>query len=75
MRKPRLEELEKLGINTYEAVIIASQHSRGLNAKRLKQLEHLEEDPSIDLDTRKITAVALKDVLDGKVKFTRDDSM
>ena len=30
---------------------------------------------SIDLDPRKITMVALKDVLDAKVKYTRSDSI
>ena len=70
-----VEGLNKLEINHYEAVIVASQHARNLNAKRLAQLERLGEDPSVDLETRKITAVALKDVLDGRVKFGRPDSM
>ncbi len=67
--------LKELELNLYEAVIVASQHARILNAKRLAQLERLGEDPSVDLETRKITAVALKDVLDGRVKFSRPDSM
>ena len=70
-----VEGLPDLGINLYEAVIVASQHARILNANRLAQLERLGEDPSVDLETRKITAVALKDVLDGKVKFKRPDTM
>ncbi|MDH4155682.1 MAG: DNA-directed RNA polymerase subunit omega [candidate division Zixibacteria bacterium] len=75
MGRPQIEELEKLNLNLYEAVIVASQHARRLNARRLQQLEQMEEDPSIDIDSRKITAVALRDVLDGKVKFKRSDSM
>ncbi|HOP07367.1 MAG TPA: hypothetical protein PLF13_08765 [candidate division Zixibacteria bacterium] len=70
-----IEGLDKQGLNNYEAVIIAAQHARYLNTKRLQALERLEEDPSIDIDARKITAVALKDVLSGKVKFSRSDSM
>ncbi|MCK4372092.1 MAG: hypothetical protein KAW61_03050 [candidate division Zixibacteria bacterium] len=62
-------------LNLYEAVIVASQHARILNSKRLAQLERMGEDPSVDLETRKITAVALQDVLDGKVKFKRPDTM
>jgi len=67
--------LDKLNLNPYEAVIIASQHARILNSKRLAQLERMGEDPLVDLETRKITAVALKDVLDGKVKFKRPETM
>lgn len=70
-----IEGLQKQGLNSYEAVIIAAQHARHLNTMRLQALERLEEDPSIDIDARKITAVALKDVLSGKVKFSRSDSM
>lgn len=70
-----VEGLPELGLNLYEAVIVSSQHARILNTKRLAQLERLGEDPSVDLETRKITAVALKDVLDGRVKFKRPDTM
>ncbi len=70
-----VEGLPELELNLYEAVIVASQHARILNTKRLAQLELLGEDPSVDLETRKITAVALKDVLDGRVKFKRPDTM
>ncbi len=75
MNRPSIESLEKLGLNRYEAVIVASQHARFLNTKRLRQLELMEQDPSIDIDSRKITMKALKEVLDGKVKFERSDSM
>lgn len=69
-----IEGLSELGLNPYEAIIVAAQHARGINTKRLKLLEKLEEDPTIPVDPRKITMVALKDVLEGKVKFTRADS-
>jgi DNA-directed RNA polymerase omega subunit len=70
-----IEGLEKLGLNKYEAVIVAAQHARHLNTQRLKALEKLEEDPSVDIEGRKITMLALRDLLDGKVKFDRKDSM
>jgi DNA-directed RNA polymerase subunit K/omega len=70
-----LEELDKLGLNPYEAVIVAAQHARQLNADRLAALEQMEEDPSIEIDARKITMVALKDVLSGRVKFERGGSI
>jgi DNA-directed RNA polymerase subunit K/omega len=69
------EDLNKLGLNRYEAVIIASQHSRRLNSERIQKLERLEEDPMVELEARKISMVALKDLLEGRVKFKRSDSM
>jgi len=69
------EDLRKLGLNRYEAIIVAAQHARHLNTDRLNKLERLEDDPSIDLDPRKITMVALKDVMEARVKYTRGDSM
>ena len=75
MRRVAVEELEKLDLNRYEAVIVASKHARSLNAKRMMQLERMEENPEIDIDSRKITMVALQDLLEGRVKFDRGDSM
>ena len=66
---------EKMGLNTYEAVIIASQHARRLNVKRMAQLELLEEDPTLDIESRKIPHLALRDLLDGKLKYKLSDSM
>ena len=70
-----VDGLKQQNLNAYEAVIVASLHARALNAERLEQIERMGEDPSVDLETRKITAVALKNVLDGKVKFKRPDTM
>ena len=75
MKRLNLEGLEKMNLNRYEAVIVAAQHARHLNAHRLSQLEQMEEDPEISIDSRKIAMIALKDLLEGKVKFTRSDSM
>ena len=75
MSKLPLEELEKLGLNRYEAVIVAARHARHLNTERLRKLEQMEENPEVDIDSRKITMLALKDLLEGKVKFTRSDTM
>jgi DNA-directed RNA polymerase omega subunit len=70
-----VEGIVDLGLNKYQAVIVAAQHARHLNSKRLRQLERMGEDPSIDVEARKITMLALRDVLDGKVKYTSPDSM
>ncbi len=75
MGKVNIEELTKLGLNRYEAVIIASQHSRILNSRRLKLLERMPDDPSIEIDSRKISMKALCELLEGRVKFKRPDSI
>lgn len=75
MRLHSYQELEKLNLNKYEAVIVAAQHARRLNSRRLKQLERMGEDPTVIVEPRKITMLALGDLIDGRVKFTREDSM
>lgn len=75
MMKLPLEELEKMNLNRYEAVIVASRHARRLNVRRLKSLQQLEQDPSLKIDSRKMTMVALKDLIEQRVKFTRPDTM
>jgi DNA-directed RNA polymerase omega subunit len=69
-----MEEVDKVTENRYEAVIVASQHARHLNTKRLAKLEQLEEDAEVDIEVRKITMVALKDLVEGKVNFKRSDT-
>ena len=75
MHRLPIGDLTKLGLNRYEAVIVASQHARSLNNRRLRSLEKMEENPAVEIEVRKITMVALKDLLEGRVKFTRADSM
>lgn len=75
MMKLPLEELEKMGLNRYEAVIVASRHARRLNLRRLKSLQQLEQDPTLKIDGRKMTMVALKDLIEHKVKFTLPDTI
>ena len=75
MHRLPIGDLTKLGLNRYEAVIVASQHARSLNNRRLRSLEKMEENPAVEIEVRKITMVALKDLLEGRVMFTRADSM
>lgn len=75
MNKVNLEEIERQGLNRYEAVIVASRHARTLNSKRLRLLERMPEDPDIQIDSRKVSMIALMDLLEGKIKFSRSDSM
>lgn len=70
-----IDVLDKVTRNRYEAVIVAAQHARHLNAKRLAAIAQILEGDveDVDLDTRKITAVALKDLMDGEVQFERHE--
>ncbi len=70
-----LDTLYELTENRYEAVLIAAQRARQLNAVRLAKMEMLvsEEPGDIEIDGRKMTAVALKDCIEGKVKFNRNN--
>ncbi len=69
------EELDKITANRYEAVIVASKHARHLNTMRLAKLQQIEhEEGEIEYDSRKITMVAFKDLMDGKVNFESTDS-
>ena len=75
MKKLPIDDLQKLDLNRYEAIIVAAKHARHLNTQRLQKLEQMDADPSVIIDSRKITMVALKDLLEGRVKFTRSGSM
>ena len=70
-----LDMIDELTENRYEAVLIAAQRARQLNAIRLAKLEMLtsENAESIEIDSRKVTFIALKDCINGKVKFTRNE--
>lgn len=72
-----IDGLEKVTVNRYEAVIVAAQHARQINSRRLAKLNAAIEagaEVEFDMEARKITMVALKDVIDGKVKFNRADT-
>ncbi len=71
---PRIafDELDKLTKNRYEAVLVASQRARQINSIRLAQLERMAEE-NITIDGRKVTSMALDDVVEGRVKFRRKE--
>ena len=70
-----IEKLDQITENRYEAVLVAAKHARHLNSKRLAKLARLEEEAGeVDIEARKMTAVALREVLEGKVKFERADT-
>ena len=70
-----IDDLSNVTQNSYEAVLVASKHARHLNAKRLAKLARLaEEVVEVDIEARKMTAVALREVMEGKVNFERADT-
>ena len=75
MKPLNVEAVDRVTSNRYEAVIVAAQHARHLNAIRLAKLKRLGEvETIVDIESRKITAVSLRDLTEGKVKFLRTDS-
>jgi len=71
MTRISFEEVDKIAINRYEAVLIAAQRARQINSMRLAQLERMAED-DVTIDGRKVTTIALQDLATGKVKFRRN---
>lgn len=64
-----MSKLDDITLNHYEAVLVASKWARTINAKRLAQLEMMTEDSEFNIDYRKVTSVALEDLLTQKIKF------
>mgnify|MGYP001072948285 CR=1 FL=1 len=66
-----IDKMEDLTRNRYEAVILASKRARQINAERLAQLEMMIEDADIVIDYRKVTTIALEELVGGKVKLVK----
>lgn len=64
-----LDKLDDITLNHYVAVLAAAKRARQINAKRLAMLEKLTENSKVEIDYRKVTSIALEDMLTGKVKF------
>ena len=70
MEKYDFDELDKLTVNRYEAVLVTSLRARRVNAIRLSMLERMAQE-DVTIDARKVTSIALLDVSSGKAKFKR----
>jgi DNA-directed RNA polymerase omega subunit len=64
-----LEKLEDITKNRYQAVLMAAKRARQINADRLAQLEMMVEDADIAIDYRKVTTIALEQLVGGQVKL------
>ena len=69
MKYTAIEGVDKRTTNRYEAVIVASRRARAINTHRLKLLEMMMENSEVEIDGTKVTTLALRDVIEGKVKF------
>jgi DNA-directed RNA polymerase omega subunit len=67
----KLDKVDEVVRNRYEAVIIAAKRARQINADRLAKLELMPENEEIDLDPRKVTTRAIEELIKGKIKFER----
>lgn len=68
-----LEELEKMKINRYKQVIVASKYARLLNARFTKQRHNQQseegEEKSEPQLYRRVAAEALQALMDGKIEY------
>jgi len=71
MRYEKLDKVDGVVSNRYEAVIITAKRARQINADRLAKLELMPENEEIDLDPRKVTTRAIEELIKGKIKFER----
>jgi len=67
-----MEEVDKVSRNRYEAVLIAASRSRQINSMRLALLERMAEE-DVSIDARKVTTIALRDLIEGKIKIRRPE--
>ena len=70
-----LDAIDRRTTNRYEAVIVSGQRARQINADRLAKLEKMLEDQTVEVDGTKVTTLALRDVIAGRVKFRRVDEV
>jgi DNA-directed RNA polymerase subunit K/omega len=67
-----LKELEKMTINRYKQVIVASKYARLLNARFNKQRHDQSEEGEEKSEPqlyRRVAAEALQALLDGKIEY------
>jgi len=64
-----MKKLDRMDVNSYEAVLIASKRSRNINSRRLAQLEMMTEETVHKIDYRKVTSIALEDLVEERIKY------
>jgi DNA-directed RNA polymerase omega subunit len=62
-KRALMDRLEKTMPNRYQAVLIAAKRARQINADRLAKMQMMVEDADVDIDYRKVTSIAIEDML------------
>jgi DNA-directed RNA polymerase omega subunit len=62
-KRALMDRLEKAMPNRYQAVLIAAKRARQINADRLAKMQMMAEDADVDIDYRKVTSIAIEDML------------
>jgi|WetSurMetagenome_2_1015567.scaffolds.fasta_scaffold1294468_1 DNA-directed RNA polymerase omega subunit len=70
MEEPK-KRLEDVIPNEYEAVLLAAKLARKINSRRVVEKENTPAEELGKLDQRKVTSVALDELISGKVKYER----
>ena len=65
------EKLLDVTANKYEAVLVAARMARKINSQRVAAKELLAPEEYGKIDNRKVTSVALEELLAGRVKYER----
>lgn len=73
MRQDSLEDFRKFTTNRFEAIIVAAKYARKVN-EILIQKEEMAQGEEVKPRMEKIVSLALKEVLEGKIKFERPKS-
>lgn len=68
-RRLLMDKIEEVVPNRYQAVLVAAKRARQINAERLARLQMMAEDAEIDIDYRKVTSVAIEDLLSGRIPY------
>lgn len=69
--KEARKRLEDVLPNEYEAVLVAAKLARKINSLRNAAKEQLAPEEYNKMDQRKVTSVALEELISGKVKFEK----
>lgn len=69
MKYTPIDQVDDRTKNRYEAVIVTSKRARQINSHRLKLLEMMMENAEVEVDGTKVTTLALRDLISGKIEF------
>ncbi len=75
MEETKKKKLEDAIPNEYEAVLAAAKLARKINALRVAAKEQLPPEEFNKMDQRKVTTLALEDLIQGKARIERKEAV